>query len=1553
MREIATALFLPRVRHAAAVVLAALLAIVGTPAGASAQQESIHFSANENVTDLLVQQINKETVRLDISSWYVSEHSISIAIANRWAAGVPVRIIGDRAALFENDPHTKAEFYWLANQGIPIRLRFNPTWFPEINHWKMALFIGQGIVEFGSGNFAPTELAPDSPTNFDDDSEMFTADPELFNAFKTKFDVMWNDTTKEPESIISAPPYLKDWNDACANEPTGGCADYHTMYPNPAPMTINTARLEGDNPMPVDLIWGQGSDFNNRLVQEINKENSRIDLLVYRLEVDNITEAILAKFQAGVPIRLIVDPVQYTKITWPEYWLTHANIDKLWAAGVPIIQSTHAGVMHMKTLVTSTYASNASSNFGANWQRDHDYFVSASTKPTIYQAIANRVDAMWNDTQNYGPLQITPPNAADLASPASGSAGVAGNTSLIWNTAAWAVSYDVYLGTTQSNMTLVGNVPAQMVQNPPTTYSWTPTTSLQPGTNYFWKIVSRTNATPLLPNMIATSSIWSFATAGAAGPPAAPTLPSPSDGSTGVSTTPTLGWAAGAVGTTYDVAIGQTNPPTPVATGLSSPSLVAGTLSANTTYYWRVTTVSNGFSTAGAVWSFVTGTGTGGSSAPEVVIYASDVAASDVHGAWTQVADASAAAGDKLSDPDAGAATIGGPLAAPADYFDATFQAAGATRYRLWIRMHAIANSKLNDSVFVQFSDSTDGSGNAIYRMNTTGGLLVNLATDSGASSLNGWGWQRNAYWLSDTGDVWFQNGGLHTIRVQVREDGVEIDQIVLSPVTYANNPPGPVGNDNTIVAKPSVPPSAPGLPSPSNGTSGVDVNATLTWSASGATSYDVSFGTSTPPPLVAPGTPAASFPPGTMSNGTTYFWQVTAHNASGSTTGAVWTFTTASAAPPPPGAPASPSPSSGSTGVGTSALLGWSATGATSYDVKFGTANPPAQVVAGQPSASYSPSSLAAGTTYFWQIVAHNGSGSTSGPVWSFTTGSAASDIVIYADDASNTRHGSWTLVSDATAADGRKLVTPDNGWSTTDSPLASPTDYVDATFTAAAGTPYTFWIRLQALNNSKSNDAVWVQFSDAQASGSPIYQIGSTNGLLVNLATDASGSSDIAWGWVNSAYWLSQPVTVTFAAGGTHTVRVQLREDGVEFDQIVLSPSTYLSAAPGVRTNDSTIVPKMQAPESPASPTPATGATNVGTTQTLTWTATGANTFDVNFGTSNPPASVVTGQSATSYSPAGLANSTTYFWQIVAHNSAGTTSGPVWSFTTAAAGAPPSSPASPQPSDASANVMVSPTLTWSASGATTFDVSFGTTNPPAVVASGMTSTSFTPSALANSTTYFWQVVAHNANGSRTGPVWSFTTAAAAPPNTDVVIYASDIPSSALHGSWSRASDPSSPNATKLVTPDNGVANTDAALAAPTDYVDVTFTANAGVPYRLWLRMQALGNSKFNDSLWVQFSDALSGGSSIYPMNTTSSLDVNLATDATGASDSGWGWQNGAYWLSQPTTVTFATSGTHTMRIQVREDGVEFDQIVLSHGAFLTAAPGGVSNDSTIVPKS
>jgi hypothetical protein len=291
------------------------------------------------------------------------------------------------------------------------------------------------------------------------------------------------------------------------------------------------------------------------------------------------------------------------------------------------------------------------------------------------------------------------------------------------------------------------------------------------------------------------------------------------------------------------------------------------------------------------------------------------------------------------------------------------------------------------------------------------------------------------------------------------------------------------------------------------------------------------------------------------------------------------------------------------------------------------------------------------------------------------------------------------------------------------------------------------------------------------------------------------------------------------------------------------------------------------------------------------------------------------------------------------------------LWSFTTAAAATPPGIPSSPIPATGAAGVGLTPTLTWSASGATGYDVSFGTTNPPPVASSGQSGATYAPSPLTGGTKYFWQIVARNAAGATSGTVWSFTTATTAAP-ADVVVYASDIPASARHGSWSAATDPSSPNGTKLVTPDAGVAQTTSALASPLDFVDVTFTAQAGIPYTLWMRLQASANSKWNDSIWVQFSDARVNGSSVYPMNTTSALLVNLATDNTGSSLNAWGWINGAYWLAQPVTVIFPTTGSHSLRVQVREDGVGFDQIVLSPTTYLTMPPGPTANDSTIVPK-
>ena len=47
---------------------------------------------------------------------------------------------------------------------------------------------------------------------------------------------------------------------------------------------------------------------------------------------------------------------------------------------------------------------------------------------------------------------------------------------------------------------------------------------------------------------------------------------------------------------------------------------------------------------------------------------------------------------------------------------------------------------------------------------------------------------------------IYFKTTGPQRIRVQVREDGLAIDQIVLSPQRYFTQSPGLDKNDNTIV---------------------------------------------------------------------------------------------------------------------------------------------------------------------------------------------------------------------------------------------------------------------------------------------------------------------------------------------------------------------------------------------------------------------------------------------------------------------------------------------------------------------------------------------------------------------------------------------------------------------------------------------------------------------------------------------------------------------------------------------------------------------------------
>ena len=182
----------------------------------------------------------------------------------------------------------------------------------------------------------------------------------------------------------------------------------------------------------------------------------------------------------------------------------------------------------------------------------------------------------------------------------------------------------------------------------------------------------------------------------------------------------------------------------------------------------------------------------------DVVLYASETTVKA--GNWLVEADATAAGGARIRYPDAGGPKLTTALANPTHYFETTFTAQAGVAYRLWMRGKADANSTNNDSAWVQFSGSVDSGGTPAFRIGTTAATMFNLEECTGCG-LSAWGWNDNLF--GGLGPlIYFANSGTQTIRVQLREDGLAIDQMVLSPQTYLNNAPGAGKNDTTILTK-------------------------------------------------------------------------------------------------------------------------------------------------------------------------------------------------------------------------------------------------------------------------------------------------------------------------------------------------------------------------------------------------------------------------------------------------------------------------------------------------------------------------------------------------------------------------------------------------------------------------------------------------------------------------------------------------------------------------------------------------------------------------------
>lgn len=472
------------------------------------------------------------------------------------------------------------------------------------------------------------------------------------------------------------------------------------------------------------------------------------------------------------------------------------------------------------------------------------------------------------------------------------------------------------------------------------------------------------------------------------------------------------------------------------------------------------------------------------------------------------------------------------------------------------------------------------------------------------------------------------------------------------------------------------------------------------------------------------------------------------------------------------------------------------------------------------------------------------SGSSDAEGAIVSFTW-HWHDDLVLYAADvpASDVVGSGWQRTAMPDAAGGVALLNPDRGAAKLSTALASPSSYVDVRFYAAAGVPYRLWMRAQAQHDAWTNDSLFVQFSGrVDADGSAIDRIGSTSAAAIVLE-EGNGAGVSGWGWNDEHYGgLAGPVY--FATSGPQTIRIQQREDGMMWDQIVLSADVYRSGAPGSTRSDATIVPR------------AFGTTSA-VVASKAYAAPG--TYPV----------VLTVQDA-----GGLMHS------------AGTTS------TVSASG------------DGGLSASAGGPYTGSTGQAITLDGS--------------------QSRASSSAEYYWRF------------------------GDEIVLDASQF---VITGSrWQRVSDASTSGGAALVNADWAQPKIGTASASPASYVEARFRAAAGVPYRFWIRMRAENDAWTNDSIFVQFSGAVtSSGTAVNRIGTTGAMGVVLE-EGHGAGVYGWGWADGGYGtLAGP--IYFNADGEQRIRIQQREDGVRIDQVVISAGNYGGSAPGPAKGDTTTVP--
>ena len=510
-------------------------------------------------------------------------------------------------------------------------------------------------------------------------------------------------------------------------------------------------------------------------------------------------------------------------------------------------------------------------------------------------------------------------------------------------------------------------------------------------------------------------------------------------------------------------------------------------------------------------------------------------------------------------------------------------------------------------------------------------------------------------------------------------------------------------------------------------------------------------------------------------------------------------------APPPPNGAPYAVADLIATAGSGQVALSWTAGSGATSYNLyraaESGYESSIAPVATGITGTSYTDTGLNGGTTYYYQVVADNGSGSAGFSPEAYATtpginpdpaqfnfetdpqGWVGGGGIMSGVATSTAQHfaGNQSLAVDfnggaagSSSASVGNVVVPAGKtitfqvWIPSGSPITSLQPYIQdynwtwtsgwfGSLTANAWNTITLTVPTTAvsafhnLGITFSTSAAWTGTCYIDSVSWPVNTptaaptgLGAAGGSgVVNLSWTQSVSPGLTG---NNVY------RSTTGNGGPYNLLANLMTATAYADTAVAAGATYYYSITAVSTNgESAMSAYAGATTVPAAPTGL--AAVAGNAQVaLSWTATtGASSYKVKRATVNggPYTTIATGVTSPSYTNTSLVNGTTYYYVVSAVNGAGESANSAQVSATPSA---PAGPAAPTSLTASSTVKKQIKLTWTQSTSpniTNNKIYRATTRggPYTLVATIAPTTSYNNTGLNSGTTYYYVVTAVNSS--------------------------------------------------------------------------------------------------------------------------------------------------------------------------------------------------------------